>query len=80
MSIPEPSSASQQNGSTHNALSQINVAQVPRTIGSSVDQFARAPAADIPYFAGARIAERSTHLRGLSNQLSAMDQIMNKRN
>ncbi|KAJ5202059.1 uncharacterized protein N7498_006722 [Penicillium cinerascens] len=80
MSIPEPSPSSQQNGTASNALSQNNVGQVQRTNRSTVEKFARAPAAELPYFAGARMPERSTHLRGLSNQLNAMDEIFNTSN
>ncbi|OQD68813.1 hypothetical protein PENDEC_c030G03380 [Penicillium decumbens] len=77
MSIPETSSTSQRNGTTSSALSQSNVAQIPRTSRSSIENFVRAPAAELPYFAGARMQERSTYLRGLSNQLDALDQIFN---
>ncbi|KAJ5439128.1 uncharacterized protein N7458_010126 [Penicillium daleae] len=75
MSIPEPSSSSSRNAAS---LSQNNVSQVPRANQNSVNRFARAPAAEGPYYAGARIQDRSTHLNGLSNQVNAMDDILKK--
>ncbi|CAI7664071.1 unnamed protein product [Penicillium bialowiezense] len=58
------------------AMSQGNISQVPAHNRNSVDRFTRAPASEGPYFAGARMPERSAHLTGLSSQLSAMDEIM----
>ncbi|KAJ5891482.1 uncharacterized protein N7473_007710 [Penicillium subrubescens] len=75
MSIPEPSSSSSHNPAG-SSLSQNNVSQVPRSNQNSVNRFARAPAADGPYYAGARMGERSTHMNGLSNQVNAMDDIL----
>ncbi|KAJ6095503.1 hypothetical protein N7486_006249 [Penicillium sp. IBT 16267x] len=81
MSRPESSTAAQ-NGTTRtttSALTQSNVSQVPRASHSSVDRFARAPASEGPYYALAAVAERSTHLAGLANQVSALDEIMKSR-
>lgn len=64
------------NGTSPNAVSQGNVSQVPGSNRSSVDRFARAPASEGPYFAGARMPERSAHLTGLSSQLNAMEEIL----
>ncbi|KAJ5175031.1 uncharacterized protein N7482_000908 [Penicillium canariense] len=75
MSIPEPTSNSR-NGTTSHTLSQNNVSQVPPANQNSVNRFARAPAAEGPYYAGARMPERSTHLAGLSSQVNAMDDIL----
>ncbi|KAJ5389796.1 uncharacterized protein N7496_000864 [Penicillium cataractarum] len=74
MSIPEPSSSSSRNAA--GSLSQNNVSQVPRSSQNSVNRFARAPASDGPYYAGARMGERSTHMNGLSNQVNAVDDIL----
>ncbi|KAJ5467479.1 hypothetical protein N7475_005231 [Penicillium sp. IBT 31633x] len=76
MSIPEPRNTSASNGTSTNAVSQGNISQVPGSSRSSVDRFARAPASEGPYFAGARMPERSAHLMGLSSQLNAMEEIM----
>jgi hypothetical protein len=59
-----------------NAVSQGNISQVPGSTRSSVERFARAPASEGPYFAGARMLERSAHLTGLSSQLNAMEEIL----
>lgn len=64
------------NGTSTNAVSQGNISQVPGSNRSSVDRFARAPASEGPYFAGARMLERSAHLTGLSSQLNAVEEIM----
>ena len=64
------------NGASSAAMSQGNISQVPANNRNSVDRFSRAPASEGPYFAGARMSERSAHITGLSNQLSAMDDIM----
>ncbi|KAJ5669146.1 hypothetical protein N7462_010216 [Penicillium macrosclerotiorum] len=76
MSVPQASSTTGRNGTTNTALNQGNVSQVPRANQNNVNRFARAPAAEGPYYAGARIQDRSTHLNGLSNQVNAMDQIL----
>lgn len=70
------SSISNRNGTTNNVLSQNNVSQIPRASRNSVERFTRAPAADEPYYALARIEDRMTHLNGLSNLINAMDEIM----
>ncbi|KAG0159106.1 gluconate 5-dehydrogenase [Penicillium digitatum] len=76
MSIPETRSTAVANGTGANAISQDNVSQVPGTSRSSVDRFARTPASEGPYFAGARMPERTAHLTGLSSQLNAMEEIL----
>ncbi|KAJ5579667.1 uncharacterized protein N7459_005652 [Penicillium hispanicum] len=76
MSIPQTSPTSNRNGTANTALSQNNVSQVPRANRNSVERYAGAPASEGPYYAGARMEERSTHLNGLSNQVNAMDDIL----
>ncbi|CAI7640350.1 hypothetical protein N7509_013849 [Penicillium cosmopolitanum] len=78
MSIPQSSSTNNRNGTTSAALSQSNLNQVPRANRSTVDRYTRASAADGPYYAGARMQERSSHLTGLSNQVNAVDEILKK--
>ncbi|KAJ5095891.1 hypothetical protein NUU61_005247 [Penicillium alfredii] len=75
MSIPEGASTNLRNSTTANSLSRRNLSQIPRSSRTNVDRFARAPSSEGPYFAGARMQERSSHLVGLSTQLSAMDEI-----
>ncbi|CDM33583.1 hypothetical protein DTO013E5_1372 [Penicillium roqueforti] len=74
--VPEPRTTSVANGTSTNALSQGNVSQVPASNRSSVERFARAPASEGPYFANARMPERSAHLAALSSQLNAIEEIM----
>lgn len=71
---------STRNGAAATTLSQGNVGQVPRASRSTVDRYARAPASEGPYYAGARTDERSSHLAGLSNQVNAVDDILKRRN
>ncbi|KAJ5863856.1 uncharacterized protein N7529_005772 [Penicillium soppii] len=80
MSIPEPTTKSAANGTSTTPMSQGNISQVPGSTRSSVDRFTRAPASEGPYFAGARMSERSAHLSGLSSQLSAMDAVLKSGN
>ncbi|KAJ5748679.1 uncharacterized protein N7511_010375 [Penicillium nucicola] len=79
MPISEPKASNITNGTTTNtaAVSSANISQVPGNNRNSVDRFARAPASDGPYFASARIGDRSAHLNGISNQLNAMDAVLN---
>ncbi|KAJ5156418.1 hypothetical protein N7492_009221 [Penicillium capsulatum] len=65
---------------TGNSLSQNNVNQVGTANPSTVDRFARAPAAEGPYYAGARIQGRPAHLSGLSHQVNSADQTMRSGN
>ncbi|KAJ5294294.1 hypothetical protein N7508_009115 [Penicillium antarcticum] len=77
MSIPEPKASNITNGtSTAAAVSSANISQVPGNNRNSVDRFARAPASEGPYFASARIGDRSAHLNGISSQLNAMDAVL----
>ncbi|KAJ5960074.1 uncharacterized protein N7479_007224 [Penicillium vulpinum] len=76
MSLPESRNTTATNGTSTNAVSQGNISQVSGSNRSSVDLFARAPASEGPYFAGARMPERSAHLTGLSTQLNAMEEIL----
>ncbi|KAJ5774172.1 hypothetical protein N7457_009068 [Penicillium paradoxum] len=76
MSIPEPRTTNVSNGTSNTPVSQGNISQLPGNNRSSVDRFAQAPASDGPYFAGARMSDRSAHINGLSSQLDAMDKIM----
>lgn len=69
---------SHRNGTTGATLSQSNLNQVPRANRSTIDRYTRAPAADGPYYAGARMQERSSHFSRLSNQVNAVDEILNK--
>ncbi|KAB8227780.1 hypothetical protein ETB97_010285 [Aspergillus alliaceus] len=46
--------------------------------GSVVDRFSQSPAADEPYFARARMQDRSDHVSRLSSQLDATDEILRK--
>ena len=69
---------SSRNGTSGAALSQSNLNQVPRANRSTVDRYTRAPASEGPYYAGARMQERSSHLTGLSNQVNAVDEILKK--
>lgn len=78
MSVPQSSSANSHNATTSAALSQSNINQVPRASRSTVDRYTRASAADGPYYAGARMQERSSHLTGLSNKVNAVDEILKK--
>ena len=59
------------------AISSTNISQVPGNNWNSVERFARAPAYEGPYFASARMGERSAHLNRLSSQLNAMDAVLN---
>ncbi|KAB8255942.1 hypothetical protein BDV32DRAFT_153780 [Aspergillus pseudonomiae] len=45
---------------------------------SVVDRFSQSPAADEPYFARARMQDRSSHVSRLSSQLDATDEILKK--
>ncbi|KAJ5610744.1 hypothetical protein N7510_007463 [Penicillium lagena] len=74
MSVPEPTS--RRNGATTTILTQGNVSQIPRSSYSAVERFMRTPTAEGPYFAGARMQERSTHLTVLSSHLNAVDDIV----
>ncbi|KAJ5487488.1 hypothetical protein N7530_001788 [Penicillium desertorum] len=76
MSIPEPITTTAATSTSPNAVSQGNLSQIPGCIRSSVERFARAPASEGPYFAGARMLERSAHLTVLSSQLNAMEEIL----
>ncbi|KAJ5222288.1 uncharacterized protein N7469_008528 [Penicillium citrinum] len=78
MSIPQSASTNNQNGTTGTALSQSNINQIPRANRSTVDRYTRAPASEGPYYAGARLQERSSHFAGLSNQVNAVDEILKK--
>lgn len=71
-------SISNQNGTSATTLSQSNLNQVPRANRSTVDRYTRAPASEGPYYAGARMQERSSHMAGLSNQVNAVDEILKK--
>ncbi|KAJ6079284.1 hypothetical protein N7467_009037 [Penicillium canescens] len=79
MSIPEPTTSNMINGTatTTAAISSTNISQVPGNNRNSLDRFARAPASEGPYFASARMGERSAHLSRLSSQLHAMDAVLN---
>jgi hypothetical protein len=59
------------------AISSTNIRLVPGNNRNSLDRFARAPASEGPYFASARMGERSAHLSRLSSQLNAMDAVLN---
>ncbi|EPS30496.1 hypothetical protein POX_b02497 [Penicillium oxalicum] len=72
------SSSSPCNGTVCNpqSLNSNNLSQVPKASQNGVNRFARASAADSPYYAGARLSERSKHLNGLSSQVDALDDIL----
>ncbi|PIG82933.1 hypothetical protein AARAC_009423 [Aspergillus arachidicola] len=60
-------------------LSAGDLSHVPD--GSShcvVDRFSQSSAADEPYFARARMQDRSDHVSRLSSQLDATDEILKK--
>ncbi|KKK13090.1 hypothetical protein AOCH_006427 [Aspergillus ochraceoroseus] len=59
-------------------LSAGNLNNVPDESNRGVDRFSRSSAADEPYFARARMQDRSEHASRLSNQLNATEQIMKK--
>ncbi|PKY02492.1 hypothetical protein P168DRAFT_291636 [Aspergillus campestris IBT 28561] len=46
--------------------------------GGVVDRFSQSNAAEEPYFARARMEDRSDHVSRLSSQLDATDEIMKK--
>ncbi|KAF7590462.1 hypothetical protein BBP40_002806 [Aspergillus hancockii] len=61
------------------SLSAGELSHIPDGSSSSVvDRFSQSSAADEPYFARARMQDRSDHVSRLSNQLNAMDEIMKK--
>ncbi|KAJ5550800.1 hypothetical protein N7535_001260 [Penicillium sp. DV-2018c] len=80
MSIPEPTTTNASNSTNTRPLSEVNISQVPGSNRSCIERFARAPASEGTYFAGARMSDRSAHLTKLSSQLDAMDEIMRARN
>ena len=67
---------SNRNGTTSNVLSQNNLSQIPRSNRNSVERYIVASASDGPYYARARMEDRTAHLNGLSSLINAMDDIM----
>lgn len=62
-----------------NGLSMGHLNNVPNeSSGSVVDRFSQSNAAEEPYFARARMEDRSDHVSRLSSQLNATDEIMKK--
>ncbi|RAL11388.1 uncharacterized protein BO97DRAFT_425701 [Aspergillus homomorphus CBS 101889] len=62
-----------------NSLSAGNLRHIPDgSSGSLVERFTQSPAADGPYFAGARIHDRSEHASRLSSQLEATEKVLKK--
>ncbi|KAI9924580.1 hypothetical protein ASPWEDRAFT_519305 [Aspergillus wentii DTO 134E9] len=60
-------------------LSVGNLTNVPDGSNrNNVDRFSQSSAADEPYFARARMQDRSAHASRLSSQLSETDEIMKK--
>ncbi|OGM44199.1 hypothetical protein ABOM_007044 [Aspergillus bombycis] len=77
------SSASKQHTKVPNGmnkgLSAGDLSHVPDgSRNSVVDRFSQSPAADEPYFARARMQDRSNHVSRLSSQLDATDEILKK--
>ncbi|PYH42646.1 uncharacterized protein BP01DRAFT_385304 [Aspergillus saccharolyticus JOP 1030-1] len=64
---------------TISSLSPGNLSQIPDdTSGSMVERFKQAPAADEPYFAQARMQDRSQHISRLSSQLEEAEKALRK--
>ncbi|KAA8647455.1 hypothetical protein EYZ11_004849 [Aspergillus tanneri] len=60
-------------------LSAGNLSYLPdESNNGNVNRFSQSSAADGPYFARARIQDRSEHVSRLSSQLDATDAIMKK--
>ncbi|KAF9893581.1 hypothetical protein FE257_010893 [Aspergillus nanangensis] len=60
-------------------LSAGNVNNVPDESNSNaVNRFSQVSASDEPYFARARMQDRSEHVSRLSNQLDATEEILKK--
>ncbi|KAJ5492526.1 hypothetical protein N7539_001272 [Penicillium diatomitis] len=77
--MPESTSSSSCNRtgcSPSSPLNSNNLSQVPQASQVTVNRFARSSAAESPYYAGARISERSKHFNGLSSQVDAVDKIL----
>ncbi|PWY78493.1 hypothetical protein BO94DRAFT_626525 [Aspergillus sclerotioniger CBS 115572] len=60
------------------SLSAGNLSQVPDGSSGSMERFAQSSPADGPYYARARMGDRSEHVSRLSSQLDAADQILKK--
>ncbi|OOF96128.1 hypothetical protein ASPCADRAFT_130450 [Aspergillus carbonarius ITEM 5010] len=60
------------------SLSAGNLSHVPDGSSGSMDRFSQSSPADGPYYARARMADRSEHVSRLSSQLDAADQILKK--
>ncbi|RAH64883.1 uncharacterized protein BO66DRAFT_228033 [Aspergillus aculeatinus CBS 121060] len=62
-----------------NSLSAENLSRIPDgTSGGIVERFTQSPAADEPYFARARMHDRSEHASRLSSQLEATEKVLGK--
>ncbi|EAW11194.1 uncharacterized protein ACLA_088850 [Aspergillus clavatus NRRL 1] len=74
-SVNEKSNLS--NGAGH-GLSAGKLSHVPDASAGGVDRFSQSSLADEPYFARARMQDRSDHASRLSSQLHATDEILKK--
>ncbi|PWY91259.1 hypothetical protein BO70DRAFT_392904 [Aspergillus heteromorphus CBS 117.55] len=63
---------------TGNSLNASNLSLIPEGSLGGMDRFSQLPLADGPYFAQARIQDRSDHLSRLTSQLDATEKILKK--
>ncbi|PWY79860.1 hypothetical protein BO83DRAFT_424205 [Aspergillus eucalypticola CBS 122712] len=60
------------------SLSAGNLSHIPDGSSGSMERFSQSSAAEAPYYARARMGERSDHVSRLSSQLDATEQILKK--
>ncbi|KAL2820824.1 hypothetical protein BDW59DRAFT_150594 [Aspergillus cavernicola] len=68
--------SSQMTNGTGNNLSEGNVNNVPDESSGGVDRFSQSSSSDEPYFARARMEDRSQHMNQLTSQLDATDELL----
>ncbi|PYH90850.1 hypothetical protein BO71DRAFT_386816 [Aspergillus ellipticus CBS 707.79] len=63
---------------TSSSLNAGNLSHIPDGSRGGIDRFSQSSVADGPYFAQARIQDRSEHMSRLASQLDAAEQILKK--
>ncbi|KAL3469780.1 hypothetical protein BJX99DRAFT_264869 [Aspergillus californicus] len=67
--------SAQTNGTGGN-LSEGNLSNVPDESSGGVDRISQSSSSDEPYFARARMGDRSQHMSQLTSELNATDELL----
>ncbi|GFF48111.1 hypothetical protein IFM46972_09811 [Aspergillus udagawae] len=76
--MPSATKSTKMTNGESSGLSAGKLSHIPEASNGVVDRFSQSAFADEPYFARARMQDRSAHVSRLSSQLDATEEILRK--